>query len=515
MTINFIPNDPLAGPSMPMRQKTPRPNRPSNRAGLRFFDSVNEGLFDPGTPEFLFWQCREAALLSMETWETLNGNMTSWARNRKRLDLLHDGGDKLNAFYDTQSLSFFHHTTGNKTTFSGGSVDIVSHEFGHGFLDSIRPDIWGSTFTEVGAFHEAFGDCMALLVALSDQPTRKALLAGSPDLGISNFIEATGEDLSDGIRRAFGPSHPASAPRHAFNNFRYQLPTTLPHSGGPNVLTSEIHSFGRIFSGCFYDLISNIFNASSQRNEAALLAASKAAGKLLIAGAKAAPETPRFFQAVGRAMVLGDQMANGGAHRQEIVNAFARHNIALGSAAMVAPRASLEGKAPKLGARVKTPALATATTKDIRKRIGAAPGAKLRVSAVDIGEERLAQVIHYREVPLGSLSNQLKGVVAVAAEPVLVGAAGPRAAIVSALPEQNATTDEVQTFVETLLKNDQIEFDSRARDGRARAVSAKRAGAKRAGAVNSHPQELPTHKVVMRGGKKVLTRIRFVFAHWD
>src|SRR5262249_24846997 len=114
MTINFIPNDPLAGASMPTRRSAPRPNRPSNRAGFKFFDSVPEGLFDQGTPEFLFWQCREAALLSVEVWETLNGSLTKWARNRKRLDLQQDAGDDLNAFYDTHSLSFFHHSTGTR-----------------------------------------------------------------------------------------------------------------------------------------------------------------------------------------------------------------------------------------------------------------------------------------------------------------------------------------------------------------------------------------------------------------
>jgi Fungalysin metallopeptidase (M36) len=506
MTINFIPNDPLAGASMPTRRSAPRPNRPSNRAGFKFFDSVPEGLFDQGTPEFLFWQCREAALLSVEVWETLNGNLTKWARNRKRLDLQQDAGDDLNAFYDTHSLSFFHHSTGNKTTFSGESTDVVAHEAGHAFLDSLRPDIWGSTFTEVGAFHEAFGDCMAILVALFDQPTRRALLDISPNLRRGNFTEATAEDLSDGVRRALGSSHPASAPRHALNNFRFQLPTTLPPTGGPNALTSEIHSFGRIFSGCFYDLISNLFAASPQRNEAGLLAAAKTAGKLLIAGARKAPETQRFFQAVGRAMVLEDQAVNGGANRQQIIDAFARHDIALGSAAMVAPRASLEGKAPKLGAKAKKPTLSAATTKDLRKRIGAAPGSKLAVSAVEIGDERVAQVVHYREVPLGSLSKQLKGVVAVAAEPMLVGEAGGRAALVSALPEPNTTTDEVHTFVDTLLKNDQIAFD-----GRARAVKARRVGA-----VNGRqPHGVPTHKVVTRDGKKVLTRIRFACAHCD
>jgi hypothetical protein len=202
MPINFIPNDPLAQNSVPIRQVSPHPDRPANRAGFNFFNAVPEGLFNPGTPEFLFWQCREAALSALEVWESLNGNLSRWGRARpdpRRLSLIQDGGDDLNAGYDGQSLEFFHHTTGNKTTQAAASTDVVAHEAGHAFLDTLRPEIFLSSVTEQGAFHEAFGDCMALLTALFDRRTRQALLAATPNLGAANFLEATAEDLSDGV----------------------------------------------------------------------------------------------------------------------------------------------------------------------------------------------------------------------------------------------------------------------------------------------------------------------------
>jgi hypothetical protein len=500
MTINFIPNDPLAVASLPMRQKAPRPNRPATRAGFNFSNAAPEGLFNPGTPGFLFWQCREAALAAMEVWESLNGNLVQWARatpNKKRLSLLQDAGDDLNAFYDGQSLSFFHHTTGNKTSFSGASTDVVAHEAGHGFLDTLRPELFLSSITEQGAFHEAFGDCLALLVAFFDRPTREALLAASPNLGKANFVEATAEDLSDGVRRALGPTHPAAEPRHALNKFQFQLPTTLPTSGPPPVLTREIHSFGRVFSGCFYDTVRNIFASLPTKNQATLLTAAQTAGKLLIAGAKQAPVNPRFFQAVGRSMVLVDQATNGGANRDAITRAFAGHNIALGSTAMLAPRASLAGAAPKLAAKAKGAMLTAATTRDIKRRIDAQPGAKLSINAIEIGDEKVVQALHNREVSLSDLSDRLKGVVAIASEPILVGAVGASAAVMSALPDASTTTDEVQAFVETLLKHNRIAFD----------------GGKRSALAGPQVDELPTHIVTTRGGKKVLTRIRFLCCH--
>ena len=505
MAINFIPNDPVVVNKLPMRQVTPRANRPSTRAGFNFFNVAVEGLFNPGTPEFLFWQTREAALLAIEVWENLNGNLSRWARssNTRKLDLLQDAGDDLNAFYNGESLSFFHHTTGNRTTFSGASTDVVAHEAGHAFLDTVRLELFDSTITEHGAFHEAFGDCVALMVGLFDKDTRVALLNASANLASENFLETTAEDLAAGVKRAVGASHPASAPRQARNNFKFRLPTTLPTNGPPSVLTREIHSFGRIFSGCFYDTIRNIFNSSATKNEAALLKATQTAGKLLIAGAQKAPLTTRFFQAVGRAMVLEDQTTNASANRQAITDAFARHDITLGSSAMLAARATLAGSAPRFSGKTL---LAAATVKDLKERIGAKPGSKFSFNVIELGDEKVAEAVHQREVPLKGLDSRLKNVVAIAPEPVLVKPEGGMAAIASALPDANTSTDEVHAFVEALLDHKRIAFDG------LRRTASKRSAKKLIAAVAS-PDELvdiPTHTIVKRGGKEVLTRIRYL-----
>ena len=192
MAINFIPNDPLAQDALPMRRQAPRPNRRANRARFVMAGAVAPGLYPPGTAEFLFWQCREAALAAVDTWEILEGPLRQWspdAVSRKRLPLHPNDGDDLNAYYDRRSLSFFEHTTGAKTTFSGASTDVVAHECGHALLDSIRPDLWDAPFVEVAALHEAFGDCMALLTAFADRPTRQALLASEAGRAAAFTVE--------------------------------------------------------------------------------------------------------------------------------------------------------------------------------------------------------------------------------------------------------------------------------------------------------------------------------------
>jgi hypothetical protein len=506
VAINFIPNDPFAAPSAPgIRRQARRANRPATRAGFTFSNVAAEGTFAPGTPDFLFWQCREAGLAALQAWEKVAGNLNAWQGNRKKLRLLQDEGLDLNAYYDRASFSFFHQTLGGKTFFSGASTDVVAHEVGHGLLDAIRPDLWDAPFLETGAFHEAFGDCVAILTALGDRATRKKLLAVTKTLRKKNFVESTAEELSDGIGRLV-PTHNAAEPRHAYNRFKFQIPETLPFDGGPGKLINEVHSFGMLFSGCFYDLIANIFAAQGSKTEAALLASAKTAGALLMAGTATALITPRFFQSVGRAMELADTQNNGSKNRDRIRAAFRRHNIMLGANTLLAPSSVLAGSAPSVTRGVS---LGVAARRDLAARIGAEPGARLSVDLAEMSGERFARVTHTRQVELGAIDKRLKGVTVAAPMPTLVGASGKRAAVMGQLPDTVSTEREVQAFVESLVSNGQIEFGNErasaapARRRAVRSVSSTRADSKQ----KNVPRE--THRVATIGGKKVLQRVRF------
>ena len=489
MPIRFIPNDPMAGAGAPPpRLKAPLKDRLAGRAGFALHDPEPEGVHPPGSPGFLFWQCREAALLTLQTWERHGGSLRTWQGRRRRLDLVQNAVRQLgrpsqpNAFYDRTGFLFFESTRSGKTTLAGASTDVVAHEVGHGLLDTIRPDLWDTPFLEVNAFHEAFGDCLSLLVALGDSPTRSALL--KVGLGKRNFVETTAEDLSDAIRR-IDPRHNAAVPRRARNTLTWQLPTTLPADGGPGLLINESHSFARVFTGCFWDLLRNLLG--SGRTSAALEAATHTTATLLVRGAATAPEDARFFQAVGRAMVLADEDLHGGRHHTAIRNAFAAHGIALGSNAMLAPVAELDGPSPTRGG---PRSLSPATRRDLKDRLGAGAHARMVVRRRDLGGESVVQAVHQREVPLGGLSPRLKGVVALAPEGVLVGGSGRRAAVLGAMPDASATTDEVESFVDSLLTHERIDFGKKH-------VAPRR------------PVTWHSHAIRPRGGRRVLTRTRF------
>ena len=420
--------------------------------------------------------------LPWEAWEASAGNHTKWQGDRKKLPVFPVAGDDLNAFYDRESFSFFHKVIGDEHFFSGASTDVVAHEVGHGLLDSIREDLFEVNFLEVGAFHEAAGDCMAILTALSDKETRQKLLEIAPDLRKKNFVESIAEDLAFGIQKLL-PGHNAGEPRHAFNTLQYQLPQSLPATGGPGELINEEHSFGMIFTGCFWDLIANIFNASANRDEESLAQAAITAGKILISGMRSAVVTPRFLQSVGRAMVLADQTSNNAANREHIRSAFQAHNVLLGTNTMVAPSMSLSGNAPK------DSIISESTLKDLRSRLRVTRGGKLLLAAVDVFGTAMIRVVSRRFVDLSSIDKVLKGIFCHANDTVMVGSSGTRAAVMGTMPHTDDSDQETMDFVRTLLEHGRIDLG-------------KKLGALEAGEIGSGA----THFIRQIAGKKVLVR---------
>ena len=486
MAILFVPNDPLARADAPARQQPPRPDPPAGRAGFAYGDAPAETPYPVGSAGFLFWQCREAALAALETFDFLAKQpLASWQGGKARLALIPNAGRRLGAQYDRRALSFYEWSTPPKTTFSGASTDAVAHEVGHAVLDALRPDLWDSAYTETAAFHEAFADCFAILVGLSDFGTRRALLR-ERSLRRPNFLEAVAEDVADGVRREEDERHPHSKPRRALNPLVWRIPIRLPRSGPPGVLSSEPHSFGRVFTGCFYDTLCNVFAGLPGADEEALLEAATIAGRLLVASVGGPPEVARFFQAVGRAMMLTDAAESGGRHRAAIRDAFQAHGVALGSTVMLAPTAALEGAAPRLAGGAGARSLAPETTRDLLRRMRAPRDAGLGVRRLEIAGERVLCAVHQRFVELGGLDRRLRGVVAAAAESALVGSCGESAELLGPLPEPAATAGEAKAFVETLLAHRGIRL----------------AGEK----WTAFP---PTHAVRRRGGRKRLARVRF------
>src|SRR5689334_11479839 len=113
--IIFIPNDPLAKVGPDKRKIKPHAKRAAGGADFVFNGVAKEVIHDISTPEFLFWQCREAALRAVEVWETIDGKLKAWGTSSpKKLALTPNAGFQLNAGYTQAGLDFYEFTTGTK-----------------------------------------------------------------------------------------------------------------------------------------------------------------------------------------------------------------------------------------------------------------------------------------------------------------------------------------------------------------------------------------------------------------
>lgn len=479
MTIRYVHNDPAAVPFLQTR-RSPRLERTGPFVKFRLPNAPTEQIYAIGDSSFVFWQCRDAALASIDAWERVAGPLRDWQNRSRVLDLHPNRAVGLEANYDRSSVSFYHWQAHGMTTFTGASTDAVSHEIGHAILDAVRPDLWNSFYSEVAAFHEGFADCITLLVALFDNKVAKALVdtAASPDgaLGNGNLAEQVAESVAAAFKASFGAHHPASRPRQLKNTLQWSIPTTLPRNPTATNLSREPHSFGRVITGCFYDTIDNVFRAQATHTVKALQKATETVGALLAAAVTNVPEDLRFYRAIGRGMILADEANNGGANHMAIRDAFVAHNIALGSSAMLAPSMSLDGPPPATSGKLNVRA-----RRDLIRRVGARRDTRVSLNTVKLGGRRVTWARLRRPVYLSDFHGT-----AYVNDTAMLGGVNNRCAVLGELPNTNASDDEVASFVRALASS-----------GALRGQGPSATGAK------------PTHVLRRRGGRSVLTRIGF------
>ena len=345
-TVRFYPNDPDA----PVGLENAAPVEPDAKEpsfvieGTRYAPAG----YDPGTPEFQYWQGEVALARTIRVWEDLlDRDFTRWHGGRPLLVKLRAGKD-LNAFYDRTSLQFFYDVDAKtkRTVYAAESVDVVAHEAGHAVLDCYQPGFWSTPDLETASFHEAFADCSALLVTLTDATVCRALLQearGSWET--SNQVSRLAEALGRAIHDNYG-SGAVSDPtrlRDARNAFRYAEPDSLPANADDEELAAEPHSFSRVFTGAFYDALVGAL-AGALRETPGPEAIEKARGLLGRTLARAIEKLPpghARYEDIATLMRSADQSEEGGLATSAIEAGFARHGIAL----------------PKLGAKKHTSAL--------------------------------------------------------------------------------------------------------------------------------------------------------------
>ncbi|MGE0489397.1 MAG: hypothetical protein AB7S38_09300 [Vulcanimicrobiota bacterium] len=267
--------------------------------------------------------------------EQLTGKSIHWAFDEGHLGVAPHAGDKIaedfpNAFYyrPAGNLFFFNYHSGGQATSTGNSGEIVGHEAGHAILDALRPNLMGSFSFEAAAFHEAFGDAVSILMSLEDERTL-ALAARQTggDLSNPNIISELGEEM--------GPAIGRSSVRDARNNFRYVDPDSLPDPSNERVpadqLARESHSFARVWTGAFYELLDKVaddYRARGASPQEALREAGREGWKMLIGQIDNAPRGSYVtFRDMAGALLRGDAQQNGGNRQELIRDVFGGRNI--------------------------------------------------------------------------------------------------------------------------------------------------------------------------------------------
>jgi len=315
--------------------------------------AVKAGTYPLGTRQFRYWTAAEALRRGGDFWAPLLG-VKQWELGSV-LPVGLDEGVDLNAFYDRTKLAFFHQAVGGKTYYSGESPDVVCHEMGHACLDAHRPELWDAPFIEAGAFHESFGDMSAILSQLQLKTVRLAVLSGVKG-NKSSQLSRLAEQLGAAIRQVAPTAVDPDCLRNAHNAFTYVDPQTLPDSAPASQLSAEVHSFSRVFTGAFYEILSGMLKIrSTSPTEAHLAGVATDFARLLMDATTAAPVQPDYFAQVAAHIIDADTSRFGGKYRQALVATFVKRGIV--PQAAVQALAAHKGKLPAkdtFGATVST-----------------------------------------------------------------------------------------------------------------------------------------------------------------
>lgn len=304
-------------------------------------DAPKIGQYETDSAEFRHWVAADALARGVRLWQPLVPKTTTW-QTGKALPVQLDAGIDLNAYYSRggygydAGLSFFHDVIAGKAVYSGESPDIATHELGHAMLDAIRPELWDVASVEAAAFHESFGDISAVLSGLQLESLRDAVLRDTNRrVYRSSRVSRLAEQMGWAVRQLDPSSAEHDCLRNAVNSFFYRDPEELPPTAPSSLLSSEPHSFSRVFTAAFVEMLAGMFFVDGDLQDASIDAA-----QILVDAIRSAPIIPDYFRSIAAHCVKADETRFRKKYREVVTGAFVRRGIL-----------PLEAPARKLAAR--------------------------------------------------------------------------------------------------------------------------------------------------------------------
>jgi len=215
-----------------------------------------EYVFDPRNTRRFTAACAFSSVANtVETFQGYLDKPLRWAHGSSHLNVTPNAGVALNAIYSRDQGGVFFFTGKDPVTmesvYTACSGEVTAHEAGHAVLDALRPGYLKTFGLEVAAFHEAFGDVMALFTTLRNPD----VAARVTDLGQTNLASAFAEQLGVALNHTAGKDTTGGDwARNACNTFTYVDPATLPGTAPPDQLANDPHNFARLWTGANYDV---------------------------------------------------------------------------------------------------------------------------------------------------------------------------------------------------------------------------------------------------------------------
>jgi hypothetical protein len=343
--VSILPQDPLV--SKPGVVSVPRKDVGKELSGSRVVtkdtefpraiaDTDGNYFYDVGTPQFDQVNAHTTVSRTLGFYQSLLGREIPWAFGNGTIRVYPHKEEGANAYYsrDDGSVNFFYFDAGGlgKTVQTSESSDIVSHETGHAVLDGLRPNYIETYDTETGSFHEAFGDITAMLLAARVEDNLKSAIEQTGgDLRKNNLISSLAEEFGRAIH--LDDSDPSNDSRDflrtAINNYTYKDPSQLPDTSTGDGLSSEVHSFSKLFTGAFYDILSSAYEkrkAEGKESLEALRSAGDDMSKIWGKTLEFLPVSSVRYRDAAQAMLKADA-ALGGRYQQEIKDVFIKRKI--------------------------------------------------------------------------------------------------------------------------------------------------------------------------------------------
>lgn len=357
MEINFFTKDSTVFPPviLDLPEKSPAPGPSDARIGVvdrpnlapALPDSHGNFLYGPNQPQFDACQTYGVLKLGMNLYSNVLSRNLPFAFKGKVHLYPHDG-EGINAYYSRQDHGVhfldmtspkFKRDLGSDTLIMAQSLDVDAHEeVGHLLLDGLKPHYMNFEL-ESQAFHEAFGDISAMILALQfDQVVDKLLEETQGDLTRSNVVSRLGKKA--GIAMQDLSAHPN--PRHYFlrdaamtmqYDWKYEKPERLSqwNPSDEKALGQEPHNFSRFFSGVWYEIFAALYEqewgSGASSKDAVKTARDVATDLVLRSVADFSPDTSGQLESIAKGMLHADQADFNGAHQALLLKIFKGRNL--------------------------------------------------------------------------------------------------------------------------------------------------------------------------------------------